>query len=83
MARDETVSFEEAHEVTEGLDSVIIGDPDHCRKKMDTYRKIGTDRMMCLMQFGRITHESVVSSMRLAGEHLIPHFAPVEKAKAS
>jgi alkanesulfonate monooxygenase SsuD/methylene tetrahydromethanopterin reductase-like flavin-dependent oxidoreductase (luciferase family) len=83
MARDETVSFEEAHAVTEELDSVIIGDPDHCRKKMESYRKIGTDRLMCLMQFGRIAHESVMSSMRLTGEHLIPHFAPREKAKAS
>jgi alkanesulfonate monooxygenase SsuD/methylene tetrahydromethanopterin reductase-like flavin-dependent oxidoreductase (luciferase family) len=83
MARNETVSFEEAHVVTEDLDSVIIGDADHCRKKMDVYRKIGTDRMMCLMQFGRISHEAVMRSMQLAGEHLLPHFAPREKAKAS
>jgi hypothetical protein len=62
---------------------VIIGDPDHCIKKMDVYRKIGTDRMMCLLQFGSIPHEAVMRSTRLAGEHLIPHFAEREKAKAS
>jgi len=83
MARGETVSFEEAHEVTETLDSVIIGDPDHCIKKMDVYRKIGTDRMMCLLQYGSIPHEAVMRSTRLAGEYLIPHFAEREKAKAS
>jgi hypothetical protein len=75
MARNEEVSFEEAHEVTEELDSVIIGDPDHCKKKMDVYRRIGADRLMCLMQYGRIAHGDVVRSTRLAGEHLLPHFA--------
>jgi alkanesulfonate monooxygenase SsuD/methylene tetrahydromethanopterin reductase-like flavin-dependent oxidoreductase (luciferase family) len=82
MARNEKVSFEEAHEVTESLDSVIIGDIEHCRRKMDVYRKIGTDRIMCLMQYGRIPHEAVLRSTRLAGEHLIPHFAARERAAA-
>jgi alkanesulfonate monooxygenase SsuD/methylene tetrahydromethanopterin reductase-like flavin-dependent oxidoreductase (luciferase family) len=75
MARGEEVSNEEAHVVTEELDSVIIGDPDHCRGKMDKYRQIGADRLMCLVQFGRIPHEAVLRSIRLAGEHLIPGFA--------
>lgn len=75
MARGETVSKEEAHEVLEGLDSVVIGDPDHCRGKLEAFRSIGTDRMMCLMQFGAISHASVVRSIELTGEHLIQHFA--------
>lgn len=82
MARDEEVSNEEAHEVTEQLDSVIIGDPDHCRAKMEKYRAIGTDRLMCLMQYGRIPHPAVVRSIELAGKHLIPHFAARETASA-
>ena len=49
MARGEKVSFEEAHEVLEQLDSAVIGDADHCRRKLEAYAKIGTDRMMCLM----------------------------------
>jgi len=75
MARGETVSREEAHDVLEQLDSVVIGDPDHCRTKLEAYRAIGTDRMMCLMQFGAIPHDAVRESIRLAGRHLIPHFA--------
>lgn len=82
MAREEHVSNEEAHEVCEELDSVIIGDPDHCRQKMDKYRGIGTDRLMCLMQYGRIPHEAVVRSIRLTGEHLIPYFVPKAAAVA-
>jgi alkanesulfonate monooxygenase SsuD/methylene tetrahydromethanopterin reductase-like flavin-dependent oxidoreductase (luciferase family) len=72
LARGDKVSNEEAHEVTEHLDSVIIGDPDVCHRKMEKYRAIGVDRLMCLMQFGRIPHEAVLRSLKLTGEHLIP-----------
>jgi alkanesulfonate monooxygenase SsuD/methylene tetrahydromethanopterin reductase-like flavin-dependent oxidoreductase (luciferase family) len=74
LARGDEVSNEEAHEVTENLDSVIIGDPDTCRRKMQKYQAIGVDRLMCLMQFGRIPHEAVLRSMRLTGDCLIPGF---------
>jgi alkanesulfonate monooxygenase SsuD/methylene tetrahydromethanopterin reductase-like flavin-dependent oxidoreductase (luciferase family) len=75
MARGEDISNEEAHETLEELDSVIIGDADHCAKKAERYADIGTDRLMCLLQFGRIPHEAVLRSTRLVGEHLIPRFA--------
>lgn len=75
MAQGETISFEAAHEALEALDSVVIGDPDHCRGKLDGYRAIGADRAMCLMQFGSIPHEAVLKSLDLAGRHLIPAFA--------
>jgi alkanesulfonate monooxygenase SsuD/methylene tetrahydromethanopterin reductase-like flavin-dependent oxidoreductase (luciferase family) len=75
MARGDDVSKEEAHEVLEHLDSVIIGDVDHCRAKAAKYQAIGADRLMCLMQFGRIPHEAVLNSLRLVGEVLIPEFA--------
>lgn len=69
MARGEEVSHEEAHELLEPIDTIVIGDPDHCAQKFDGYRRIGTDRMMCMMQFGRISHDAVMTSIRLAGEH--------------
>ena len=75
MAQGETISHEEAHEVLETLDCVVIGDPDHCIEKLKAYQAIGADRMMCLMQYGKIPHEAVVESIRLAGGHLIPAFA--------
>jgi len=74
MARGEPVSNEEAHEELEKLESVVIGDPDHCIAKLREYERIGTDRMMCLMQFGRIGHEAIVRSMRLTSEAVIPAF---------
>jgi alkanesulfonate monooxygenase SsuD/methylene tetrahydromethanopterin reductase-like flavin-dependent oxidoreductase (luciferase family) len=74
MARGEEISNEEAHEVLEDLDSVIIGDPDHCAKKAQAYAAIGADRLMCLLQFGRIPHDAVMRSTMLAGEYLLPQF---------
>jgi alkanesulfonate monooxygenase SsuD/methylene tetrahydromethanopterin reductase-like flavin-dependent oxidoreductase (luciferase family) len=80
MAKGEKISNEEAHECLEELDSVIIGDVDHCTKKAAKYEAIGSDRLLCMMQFGAVPHEAVKSSIRLAGEHLIPHFAKSKKA---
>jgi alkanesulfonate monooxygenase SsuD/methylene tetrahydromethanopterin reductase-like flavin-dependent oxidoreductase (luciferase family) len=70
MAQGQEISRQEAHEVLEGLDCVVIGDPDHCRQKIEAYRAIGVNRMMCMMQFGAIPHEAVLSSIALAGREL-------------
>jgi hypothetical protein len=74
IARGDHVSNEEAHEFLETIDSIVIGDPDHCAAKLKKYQEIGTDRMMCLMQFGRIAHGDVVNSIRLTGEAVAPRF---------
>jgi hypothetical protein len=42
---------------------------------MKKFADIGTDRLMCLMQFGHVAHENVLRSIRLTGDHLIPAFA--------
>jgi hypothetical protein len=54
---------------------VIIGDVDLCRRKLARYASIGTDRLMCLMQFGRLPHARVMASLRTTGEALLPDFA--------
>lgn len=75
MAIGEEISFEEAHQVLEDLDCVVIGDPAHCVKKLAGYEAIGADRMMCMMQYGSIPHSAVLRSLELAGRHAIPAFA--------
>jgi len=80
MAQGQTITPEEAHETLERLDCVIIGDPDHCAGKLAKYEEIGTDRLMCMMQFGAIPHEAVLRSLELAGKHLRPAF---ERKKAA
>jgi len=49
---------------------------------MDAYRNIGADRLLCLMQFGRLPHDSVMRSIRMVGEHMIPYFARAETIAA-
>ena len=65
----------EAYEALEDQDSVIIGDVDTCRRKVEKYRDAGFGRLMCLMQFGHLPQDQVLASIRRVGEHLIPEFA--------
>ena len=62
----------EVFEVMEAIESVIIGDPDACEKKLRGYADVGCDRLMCLMQMGGVSQDSVLKSIRLTGELLIP-----------
>jgi alkanesulfonate monooxygenase SsuD/methylene tetrahydromethanopterin reductase-like flavin-dependent oxidoreductase (luciferase family) len=66
----------EVFEVLEPMESVVIGDVEACRRKMERYAAIGTDRLMCLMQFGTLSHQQVMASLRLVGETLLPAFMP-------
>jgi alkanesulfonate monooxygenase SsuD/methylene tetrahydromethanopterin reductase-like flavin-dependent oxidoreductase (luciferase family) len=75
MAQGDSVSHEEAHEVLETLDCVVIGDPDHCAGKIAGYGAIGVDRMMCMMQYGALGQDAIVRSIELAGRDLIPQLA--------
>jgi alkanesulfonate monooxygenase SsuD/methylene tetrahydromethanopterin reductase-like flavin-dependent oxidoreductase (luciferase family) len=75
MAQGESVSREQAHETLEPLDCVVIGDPDHCAAKLRGYEAIGVDRIMCMMQYGALSHEAITRSLQIAGRELIPAFA--------
>jgi alkanesulfonate monooxygenase SsuD/methylene tetrahydromethanopterin reductase-like flavin-dependent oxidoreductase (luciferase family) len=65
----------EAYEALEDQDSVIIGDVDTCRRKIERFRDAGFGRLMGLMQFGHLSHEQALGSIRRVGEALIPAFA--------
>ena len=70
----EDISNEEIFEVIRDLDSVVIGGVDTCKTKMEGFRDIGVDRLMCLMQMGAVPHRKVVDSIHRTGQHLVPHF---------
>ncbi len=72
LAAGEPVSNEEVFELLEPLPSVIIGDVESCKRKIEAYRDIGVDRLMCLVQFAGIPHERIQKSLRTIGERLIP-----------
>lgn len=70
----QTLDPEEAFEAVESFDSVMIGDVDTCRRKLRRLESMGVDRLMCLMQFGTLTHEAVLKSLRTTGKFLVPEF---------
>ena len=66
---DGTVTFDDL----DAEDMVIVGSPDKCVRKLEKYRRAGIDRVLCLMQAGRIPHDRVMQSINLFGEQVIPH----------
>ena len=76
LAHGEQISGEEVYEILNKQDSVIIGDPATCKQKMERYRDAGVDRLLCFQQVGGLSHEAILDSTRLVGQHLIPYFSP-------
>lgn len=68
------LSNEEIFETIRHLDSVIIGDVAECKRKIERFRDIGLDRLMCLVQMGEVPHQRVLETIALIGDSIIPHF---------
>ncbi|MEU7476627.1 LLM class flavin-dependent oxidoreductase [Lentzea sp. NPDC042327] len=73
ILQGEDVPDDELFEVLSAQQSLIVGSPDTCRKKLRAYADLGIDRLMCLQQIGPIGADEVMTSIRLVGE-LIPEF---------
>ncbi|MGC7100728.1 LLM class flavin-dependent oxidoreductase [Amycolatopsis lurida] len=71
ILQGEAVPDDEIFTVLSEQDSLIVGSPATCRRKLRAYADLGIDRMMCLQQIGGIPHDKVLKSIRLIGE-LIP-----------
>jgi alkanesulfonate monooxygenase SsuD/methylene tetrahydromethanopterin reductase-like flavin-dependent oxidoreductase (luciferase family) len=59
------------HEFSDA-DMIIVGDPEQCLKKMLHYEALGVDQLICYVQFGHLSHESVMQTIELVGTELIP-----------
>jgi len=51
---------------------IIVGDTDECLEKLERYQRIGCDAVLCYMQFGHLSHESIMTSIELLGTKVIP-----------
>jgi alkanesulfonate monooxygenase SsuD/methylene tetrahydromethanopterin reductase-like flavin-dependent oxidoreductase (luciferase family) len=69
-------------EELDAQDTIVIGDPDHCIQKIERYEEAGFERILCLMQAGRLPHQKVMRSLELFGRHVIPHFKAKQQAAA-
>ena len=72
--RDETSSLDQ---IKSGR--YCIGDPDDCLRYLEQYAEIGVDEIMPLFQVGTITHQEVMTTLRLFGKYIIPHFKKLAK----
>lgn len=73
IMQGERVPDDEVYEVLSAQESLIVGSPETCRKKMRAYADLGIDRLMCFQQVGGLSHEAVMKSIRLVGQ-MIPEF---------
>jgi hypothetical protein len=66
---------EEAFEVLEPMDSMVIGDVDACLTKMRKYVDLGVARLLCFQQYGWLSQPDVLGSIRRIGEEILPAVA--------
>jgi alkanesulfonate monooxygenase SsuD/methylene tetrahydromethanopterin reductase-like flavin-dependent oxidoreductase (luciferase family) len=57
----------EVFEALNGQDSLVVGTPDDCRRKLAAFADLGIDRLMCLQQMGRLPHDAVMGSIARTG----------------
>ena len=73
IMQGETVTDEEVFDTLSAQDSLIVGSPETCRRKMKIFEELGIDRLMCFHHVGSLPHDKVMDSIRLVGE-IIPEF---------
>jgi alkanesulfonate monooxygenase SsuD/methylene tetrahydromethanopterin reductase-like flavin-dependent oxidoreductase (luciferase family) len=53
---------------------IVAGDPQTCINAVGLHQEAGVDQMMLLVQEELYTHEQVMTSLRLLGQHVLPAF---------
>ncbi|MDO8615524.1 MAG: LLM class flavin-dependent oxidoreductase [Dehalococcoidia bacterium] len=73
---EERLEHSEGREFEEAWESgaICIGSPERVRKVVERYAESGVDQLILMMQAGRIPHESVMQTITLFGEEILPAF---------
>jgi len=61
-------------EYLETSGACVLGTPDQCIETCRRYEAAGVDQLLCLVNPYKIPHESVMQTIRLMGEQVIPEF---------
>jgi alkanesulfonate monooxygenase SsuD/methylene tetrahydromethanopterin reductase-like flavin-dependent oxidoreductase (luciferase family) len=51
---------------------IMIGTPDDCIERLERYRKLGADEVIC--RIDGMGHQTNLRSIEMFGKHVIPHF---------
>lgn len=62
----------------DAADMIVVGDPERCLQKMRRYEEIGVDQLICYVQFGYHSHESIMRTIELLGKEIIPELEKYE-----
>jgi alkanesulfonate monooxygenase SsuD/methylene tetrahydromethanopterin reductase-like flavin-dependent oxidoreductase (luciferase family) len=68
------------YKVLHQQNSIVVGTPEECIKKLKIYEELGCDRMLCLMQMRGVPHKDVMRSIELFGKEVIPAFKSKQRA---
>ena len=63
-------------------DMIVVGDPDECLTKMKHYADLGVDQLICYVQFGYHSNESVLKTIELLGKEVIPELEKYKPKKS-
>jgi alkanesulfonate monooxygenase SsuD/methylene tetrahydromethanopterin reductase-like flavin-dependent oxidoreductase (luciferase family) len=55
--------------------TICVGDPERCTEIVRRYEEAGFDHYLALIQYGTLTHEETLESLRLFAEKVMPNFA--------
>jgi len=68
------IQIETFHEA----DMVVVGDAERCYQKMKHYADLGCDSLICYVQFGYHSHESVMKTIEILGKEVLPELERYE-----
>ena len=69
------ITNEAVFEAVRDIDSVVIGDVDTCRRKTAKFKEAGFDRLLCMQQYGELSHQEILKSTARLGAEIVPYFA--------
>jgi alkanesulfonate monooxygenase SsuD/methylene tetrahydromethanopterin reductase-like flavin-dependent oxidoreductase (luciferase family) len=70
--RDRISKYTDEQLVDNGM--AICGNPDTVCRIVEKWQGAGIEQMIFFLQAGNTSHEQVMKSIRLIGEHVIPRF---------
>ncbi len=71
-----------AEDVIEQGHSFWVGTPDQCIRFVEDYEAMGIEQVFSLSAIGPATHEEVMNTISVLGDHVIPHFRAKEERQA-
>ena len=71
-----------AEDVLEQGRSFWVGTPDQCIRFVEDYEAMGIEQVFSLSAIGPASHEEVMNTIRVIGDHVIPHFRKKEEREA-